>query len=47
LFCHHEIDAKVWPRANFKPLIFVHFQAAVDSNCWSRVQIHSSTNELK
>ena len=29
--CHHEIDGKVWPRGNFKPLVFGYFQAAVDS----------------
>ena len=28
--CHHEIDGKVWPRGNFKPLVFGYFQAAVD-----------------
>ena len=35
--CHHEIDGKVWPRGNFKPLVFVYFQAAVDkpSGCVS------------
>src|SRR5215467_15063038 len=31
--CHHEIDGKVWQRANFKPLAFVYFQAAVDTVC--------------
>jgi hypothetical protein len=32
LFCHHEIDGKVWPRGNFKPLVFGYFQAAVDNS---------------
>jgi hypothetical protein len=29
--CHHEIDGKVWPRGNLKPLVFGYFQAAVDT----------------
>jgi hypothetical protein len=28
--CHQEIDGEVWPRCNFKPLVFSQFQTAVD-----------------
>ena len=27
--CHQEIDGEVWPRCNFKPLVFSQFQTAV------------------
>jgi len=29
--CHQEIDGEVWPRCNFKPLVFSQFQTAVDT----------------
>ena len=29
--CHQEIDGEVWPRCNFKPLVFSQFRTAVDS----------------
>ena len=29
--CRQEIDGEVWPRCNFKPLVFSQFQTAVDS----------------
>jgi hypothetical protein len=28
--CHQEIDGEVWPRYNFKPLVFSQFRTAVD-----------------
>ena len=28
--CHQEIDGEVWPRCNFKPLVFSQFRTAVD-----------------
>ena len=28
--CHQEIDGEVWPRRNFKPLVFNQFRTAVD-----------------
>jgi hypothetical protein len=34
--CHQEIDGEVWPRCNFKPLVFSQFQTAVDT------QVHDS-----
>ena len=30
--CHQEIDGEVWPRCNFKPLVFSQFRTAVDSS---------------
>ena len=30
--CHQEIDGEVWPRCNFKPLVFSQFRTAVDSH---------------
>ena len=30
--CHQEIDGEVWPRCNFKPLVFSQFQTAVDTH---------------
>jgi hypothetical protein len=29
--CHQEIDGEVWPRYNFKPLVFSQFRTAVDN----------------
>jgi hypothetical protein len=29
--CLQEIDGEVWPRYNFKPLVFSQFRTAVDS----------------
>ena len=29
--CHQEIDGEVWPRCNFKPLVFSQFRTAVDT----------------
>ena len=29
--CHQEIDGEVWPRCNFKPLVFNQFRTAVDT----------------
>ena len=28
--CRQEIDGEVWPRCNFKPLVFSQFRTAVD-----------------
>ena len=30
--CHQEIDGEVWPRCNFKPLVFSQFRTAVDTH---------------
>ena len=37
--CHQEIDGEVWPRCNFKPLVFSQFRTAVD-NRLRRAALH-------
>ena len=37
--CHQEIDGEVWPRCNFKPLVFSQFRTAVDT-VWRFVTRH-------
>ena len=40
--CHQEIDGEVWPRCNFKPLVFSQFRTAVDRS--KRVRNHEQLN---
>src|SRR5271169_6180862 len=43
--CHQEIDGEVWPRYNFKPLVFSQFRTAVDTQALGITSIlhHVST----
>ena len=36
--CHQEIDGEVWPRCNFKPLVFSQFRTAVDTEVNSQAR---------
>ena len=44
--CHQEIDGEVWPRCNFKPLVFSQFRTAVDTEIAQHVAFAASIPEL-